>query len=39
MLMRLDLTKWLERLAFNAKVATVLSSIPASSDTVETKGW
>ncbi len=25
---------WLERLAANAKVATVLGSIPASSDTV-----
>ncbi len=29
-----DLAKWLERLAVNAKVATVLGSIPASSDTV-----
>jgi hypothetical protein len=29
---------WLERLAFNAKVATVLGTIPASSDTVESEG-
>jgi hypothetical protein len=28
-----------ERLAVNAKVATVLGSIPASSDTVESEGW
>ncbi len=27
------------RLAVNAKVATVLGSIPASSDTVESEGW
>jgi hypothetical protein len=27
-----------ERLAFNVKVATVLGSIPASSDTVESEG-
>jgi hypothetical protein len=30
-----DLAEWLERLAVNAKVATVLGSIPASTDTVE----
>jgi hypothetical protein len=29
---------WLERLTANAKVATVLGSIPASSDTVESEG-
>ncbi len=28
----------IERLAVNAKVATVLASIPASSDIVESKG-
>jgi hypothetical protein len=33
-----DLTKWLERLSASAKVATVLGSIPASSDTVEFEG-
>jgi hypothetical protein len=33
-----NLAKWLERLAVNAKVATVLGSIPASSDTVESEG-
>ncbi len=33
-----DLAEWLERLTANAKVATVLSSIPASSDTVESEG-
>ncbi len=32
-----DLAKCLERLAVNAKVATVLGSIPASSDTVESE--
>jgi hypothetical protein len=32
------LAKWLERLAVNAKVATVLGSILASSDTVESEG-
>jgi hypothetical protein len=32
------LAGWLERLAVNAKVATVLGSIPASSDTVESEG-
>ena len=31
--------EWLERLAANAEVATVLGSIPASSDTVESEGW
>jgi hypothetical protein len=29
--------EWLERLTSNAKVATVLSSNPASSDTVESE--
>ncbi len=33
----LDLAEWLERLAVNAKVATVLCSIPASFDTVESE--
>jgi hypothetical protein len=34
-----DLAEWLERLAVNAKVATVLCSIPvSSSDTVESEG-
>jgi hypothetical protein len=33
-----DLAEWLERLAVNAKVATDLGSIPASSDTVESEG-
>ncbi len=33
-----DLSDWLERLTANAKVATVLGSIPASSDTVESEG-
>jgi hypothetical protein len=33
---KLDLAERLERLAVNAKVATVLGSIPASSDTVGT---
>jgi hypothetical protein len=33
-----DPAKWLERLAVNAKVATVLGSIAASSDTVESEG-
>jgi hypothetical protein len=32
------LVRALERLAVNAKVATVLGSIPASSDTVESEG-
>ncbi len=32
-----DLAQWLERLTANAKVATVLGSIPASSDTVESE--
>jgi hypothetical protein len=35
--MRLDLAKWLERLTANAEVATVPSSIPASSGTVESE--
>jgi hypothetical protein len=33
-----DLAQWLERLTANAEVATVLGSIPASSDTVESEG-
>ncbi len=33
-----DLVEWLERLTANAAVATVLGSIPASSDTVESEG-
>jgi hypothetical protein len=33
-----NVAQWLERLTANAKVATVLDSIPASSDTVELKG-
>jgi hypothetical protein len=33
-----DLAEWLERLTANAVVATVLGSIPASSDTVESEG-
>ncbi len=33
-----DLAKWLECLTSNAKVATVLGPIPASSDTVESDG-
>ncbi len=34
----LDEKGWLERQTVNAKVATVLGSIPASSDTVESEG-
>ncbi len=34
----LDLAELLERLAVNAKVATVLGSISASSDTVKSEG-
>ncbi len=34
----LDLADWLERLTANAKVATVLGSIQASSDTLESEG-
>ncbi len=33
-----DLGEWLESLAVNAKVATVLGSISASSDTVKSEG-
>ncbi len=33
-----DVAEWLERLSANAEVATVLGSIPASSDTVESEG-
>jgi hypothetical protein len=32
-------SEWLERPTANAKVETVLGSIPASSDTVESEGW
>jgi hypothetical protein len=32
------LAEWLERLTVNAVVETVLGSIPASSDTVESEG-
>jgi hypothetical protein len=35
---RWDLAELLERLAVNTKAATVLGSIPASSDTVESEG-
>ncbi len=34
-----DLAKWLELLTANARVAAVLGSIPASSDTVKSEGW
>ncbi len=34
----IHLVEWLERLAVNAKVATVQGSIPASSDTVKSAG-
>jgi hypothetical protein len=33
-----SMAEWLMRLTFNAKVATVLGSIPASSDTVDSMG-
>ncbi len=33
-----DLAEWLERLTANAKVATVLGSIPASTETMESEG-
>jgi hypothetical protein len=33
-----DLADWSERLTANAKVATVLDSIPASSGTVDSEG-
>jgi hypothetical protein len=33
-----DLAEWLERLTVNVVVATVLGSIPVSSDTVESEG-
>jgi hypothetical protein len=33
-----DVAEWLERPTVNAVVATVLGSIPASSDTVEFEG-
>ncbi len=32
------IAEWLERLTANVEVATVLGSIPASSDTVESEG-
>jgi hypothetical protein len=32
-----SMAEWLMRLTFNAKAATVLGSIPASSDTVESE--
>jgi hypothetical protein len=32
-----DLAEWLERLAANARVVTVLGSIPTSSDTVQSQ--
>jgi hypothetical protein len=34
----LDLVEWLERLTANAEVATVLSSMPACTNTVESEG-
>ncbi len=33
-----DLAEWLERLIVNAVVATVLGSIPASSDSADLRG-
>ncbi len=33
-----NLAEWLERLAVDAQVATVLGSIPPSPDTVESEG-
>jgi len=33
-----DLVEWLDRLAVDAKIATVLGSILASTDTVESEG-
>jgi len=33
-----SIAEWLERLIANAVVTTVLGSIPASSDTVESEG-
>jgi hypothetical protein len=33
-----DIAEWLEPLTGNAKVATVLGSIPTSSDTVQSEG-
>jgi hypothetical protein len=33
-----SIAEWLERLTANSEVATVLGSIPASSDTVESEG-
>ncbi len=36
--MRSTVAKWLERLTANAKVATVLGSCRAFSDTVESEG-
>ncbi len=34
----MNLAEWLERLTVMAKVATILGSIPASSDTVDSAG-
>jgi hypothetical protein len=34
----ISIAEWLERLAVNAKVATILDSIPSSYDTVESEG-
>jgi hypothetical protein len=34
-----DLAEGLEHLTANARVATVLGAIPASSDTVKYEGW
>jgi hypothetical protein len=36
--LKVDFYSFLERLAVNAKTATVLGSIPASSDPVESEG-
>ncbi len=36
---RWDLSEWLERLTAIAVIPTILSSIPTSSDTVESEGW
>jgi hypothetical protein len=37
--MRSTVAEWLERLTANATVATVLGSILASADTMESEGW
>ncbi len=36
--MWMKFSEWLERLITNAKVATVLGSVPASYDTMESEG-